>query len=68
MATEHLCLEHPDLDKDGERWRPGSVDGCAYHGQRSVNMPRVRMSGRDRARADRRAGTVGQDRGGYING
>ena len=68
MATQHLCLEHPEREADGEKWRDGSVDSCSYHGQRVINQPKVRMSGRDRARADKAAGTVGQDRGGYING
>lgn len=68
MSTTHLCLNHPDLEDDGERWRPGSVDHCSYHGPRVVNMTRVRMSAKDRRKADQANGVVGEDRGGYING
>lgn len=63
MATEHYCPEHPD----GKGWYEGHVTGCPYH-KHNRNAPRVRMSGKDRAKADKRAGEIGQDRGGYING
>lgn len=68
MATSHLCIKHPEYEEGGDKWREGSVDSCPYHGQRVVNMTKVRMSAKDRAKQDRQAGVVGQDRGGYING
>ena len=67
MATSHLCLEHPDFDKDQEKWREGSVTGCPYHNH-NRNMPRVRMSAKDIRKADGVKGTVGVQRDGYIHG
>jgi hypothetical protein len=62
MASEHMC---------GKDWAPGGVDQCKErqnHGQLAKNQTGVRWGRKVRAKADRAAGTVGQDRGGYING
>lgn len=63
MATEHYCPDHPE--EPG--WQPGSSEGCSYHGMRLSNLTPVRMSGKERRKADKAAGTIGQDRGGYIH-
>jgi len=66
MATSHYCPNSPKPDSDG--WQPGSSDNCPHHGSKLTTLAKVRMSGRDRAKADRAAGVIGQDRGDYING
>lgn len=64
MATEHYCPEGPESQ---DKWAAGSSDACPYHGSKLTPLLQVRMSGRDRRKADSAAGVVGQDRGGYIH-
>ena len=59
MARQHHCK--------GE-WVDGSVDSCPNHGPRGRNALRVRYGRNARRKMDRQAGTVGVDRGDYING
>ncbi len=62
MASEHMC---------GDEWAPGGVDHCKErqnHGMLVKNQTAVLYGRRIRAKADKAAGVVGQDRGGYING
>jgi len=63
MAREHYCPDHPEAPG----WQPGSSEACTYHGGKLTTLTQVRMSGKDRRKADRAAGVVGQDRGSYIN-
>lgn len=58
MATSHLC-------KDG--WAAGPVSACSKHEKNYKRKP-VKMGQQSRRKADKAAGVVGQDRGGYING
>jgi len=71
MARQHYCPDYPDQEETSDGWREGASSDCPYHkGSNTTlkSMTKVRMSGRDRGKADKAAGVVGQDRGGYING
>ena len=61
----HICTNHPDTP--GE-WVEGTVSSCPYHGHSGRRQKPVRWGRIARAKMDRQAGVVGQDRGGYING
>lgn len=59
MAIEHHCT-------DGT-WQAGPVAKCPKHKKLDGRRANV-WSPKERRKMDREAGTIGQDRGGYING
>lgn len=70
---QHLCKDRPDYDPTSDdpakadAWVEGDVTPCPYHGERIIKTRSV-MSRADRRKADRAAGKLGTDRGGYISG
>lgn len=64
MATSHLCPDHPDRDKDGEKWRDGGSTACPYHNKDGRRQAPVKWGKKARAKIDREVGVVGTDYGG----
>lgn len=64
-VREHFCDDHPD----GRGWQPGGVAECPFHKSHSGQKQLGYRDGRKaRAKADKQAGVIGDDRGGYISG
>lgn len=70
MATEHLCKGRPEYEEGGDAWVAGPVAGCPYHDSRGRAVPKVKgIVGKREARAiDRRAGSLGTQRDGFVSG
>lgn len=62
---QHLCASNPDTP--GE-WIDGTVSTCPYHGHKGNKQLGFKWGRNVRRKMDREAGTVGIDRGDYING
>lgn len=72
MAHWHYCPNHPlvnedTTDDDDIIWQEGPTAACPYHDKNRNRRP-IKWGRKTRAKMDREAGVVGQDRGGYING
>lgn len=61
MAVQHKC---------GDEWKDGRARECGSPNHKHGDKPRIpfREGVKERRRADRQAGVIGQDRGSYING
>ena len=57
---EHLCIDR--------EWEEGGVETCPMHNHDGRRQRPIRHGKNARRKMDREVGTVGQDRGGYING